>query len=35
MIERSGGRNEYEYRIEVKTEKGYTVTQSIVGRARR
>lgn len=35
MIERSGGRNEYEYRIEVKTEKGFTVTQSIVGRARR
>jgi len=34
MIDRSGGRNEYEYKIEVKTEKGYAITQSIVGRRR-
>jgi len=34
MIDRSGGKNEYEYKIEVKTEKGYTITQSIVGRRR-
>jgi len=34
MIDRSGGRNEYEYKIEVRTEKGFTVTQSVVGRRR-
>jgi len=34
MIDRSGGRNEYEYKIEVKSPNGYTVTQSIVGRRR-
>jgi len=34
MIERSGGKNEYEYKIEVKTERGYTVSQIITGRRR-
>jgi len=34
MIEQSGGKNEYEYRIEVKSTTGYTITQSIVGRRR-
>jgi len=32
MIEQSGGKNEYKYQIEVKTEKGYTITQSISGK---
>ena len=32
MVERSGGKNEYEYKIEVQSSNGYTVTQSIVAR---
>jgi len=32
MIDRSGGKNEYEYKIQVDSPSGYKITQSIVGR---